>query len=80
MIFHSYSERVREDSNDDNKHGSTAQEFVRLVHSYMNSRSFDLWKYLGILGIYDGTAREIRRLFAIWTSMLERKASQYRAQ
>jgi hypothetical protein len=31
-----------------------------------------------LLGIYDGTAREIRRMFAIWTSMLERKAGNHK--
>jgi hypothetical protein len=76
MIFQLYSDQVREDSNDDNKPGSTAQEFVDLVHFYIDSRPCDLWKYWGKLMVRNRGAREIRRMFAIWCSMLERKAGQ----
>jgi hypothetical protein len=76
MIFQLYSDQVRENSNDDNKPGSTAQEFVDLVHFYIDSRPYDLWKYWGKLMVRDRKVREIRRMFAIWTAMLERKAGR----
>jgi hypothetical protein len=78
MIFHSYSDRVREDSNDENEQGSTTLEFAKFVHAYIDSRPYDLWKYFGTLTVRDHTPREVRRMLAIWTSMLERKAGRHK--
>src|ERR1700682_3003594 len=78
MIFEQYSGKRREDSKDDNKHGSTAQEFADVVECWVNSRPHDLWKYWGELTVRDRKVREIRRMFAIWSSMLERKAGRHK--
>jgi hypothetical protein len=75
MIFERYSDKFRDDSHE-NKHGSITEEFVYVVECWVNRRPYDLWKYWGKLTVCDRKAREIRRMFAIWCSMLERKAGR----
>ena len=74
MIFQQYSYKVREDLNDDDRCRSTTQEFADVVDCWVNSRPYGIWKYWGTLTILDRKLKDIRKTFASWSSMLERKA------
>jgi hypothetical protein len=52
---------------------ATLNDFTILVAHWTDSYSSKLWKCFGCLTVRNRTEREIRRMFTIWSSMLERR-------